>query len=98
MRKSTFFLLLRYLNAEFDLLFWHRFFYDCDFRLRQALLLVCLVEGGNPAPKVVWWRDGVAWDNEGDPSTYEDVLQNTLVNQNPTLNHLFIVWKTIFSI
>ncbi len=45
------------------------------FRLRQALLLVCLVEGGHPSPKVIWWRDGVVWDSESDPSTYEEVLQ-----------------------
>ena len=40
---------------------------------------VCLVEGGNPKPDVFWFRDGSLWDQELDPSTYEDVLQNTLV-------------------
>jgi hypothetical protein len=49
------------------------------FRLGQPLILVCLVEGGDPAPRVVWFRDGVVEDAEVDPSTYEDVLQNTLV-------------------
>eukprot|EP00095_Tigriopus_kingsejongensis_P007812 snap_masked-scaffold204_size260821-processed-gene-1.10 protein:Tk07812 transcript:snap_masked-scaffold204_size260821-processed-gene-1.10-mRNA-1 annotation:"neural cell adhesion molecule 2-like" len=49
------------------------------FRLRKPLILVCLVEGGNPLPEVSWWRDGQMYDQEGDPSTYEDVLQNTLV-------------------
>ncbi len=49
------------------------------FRLKQALILVCLVEGGMPTPEVIWFRDGVVWDREVDPSTYEDVLQNTLV-------------------
>ncbi len=73
-----------------------KIFFDCNFRLRQALLLVCLVEGGNPAPKVVWWRDGVVWDNEGDPSTYEDVLQNTLVKIEsltmlPTIRKLLLL-------
>ena len=49
------------------------------FRLRQPLILVCLVEGGNPKPEVSWWRDGMLWDKDHDPKTYEDVLQNTLV-------------------
>lgn len=49
------------------------------FRLKQPLILVCLVEGGNPKPDVFWFRDGSLWDQELDPSTYEDVLQNTLV-------------------
>ena len=49
------------------------------FRLRQPLILVCLVEGGNPKPEVSWWRDGMLWDKDQDPKTYEDVLQNTLV-------------------
>ena len=49
------------------------------FRLKQALVLVCLVEGGKPAPLVYWYRDGQLWDTESDPSTYEEVLQNTLV-------------------
>ena len=51
------------------------------FRLKQPLILVCLVEGGNPLPEISWWRNGVIWDAESDPSTYEDVLQNTLVIQ-----------------
>ena len=42
-------------------------------------LQVCLVEGGNPKPDVFWFRDNSLWDQEQDPSTYEDVLQNTLV-------------------
>ena len=41
--------------------------------------MVCLVEGGNPLPEAVWWRDGQVYDRQADPSTYEDVLQNTLV-------------------
>ena len=49
------------------------------FRLKQALVLVCLVEGGKPSPMVYWFRDGELWDTESDPSTYEEVLQNTLV-------------------
>lgn len=49
------------------------------FREQTPLILVCLVEGGDPEPEVVWFRDGQVWDREGDPSTYEDVLQNTLV-------------------
>ncbi|TRY71530.1 hypothetical protein TCAL_11940 [Tigriopus californicus] len=49
------------------------------FRLKKPLILVCIVEGGNPLPEVSWWRDGQMFDQEGDPSTYEDVLQNTLV-------------------
>ena len=49
------------------------------FRLKQALILTCLVTGGNPTPEVIWYRDGEVWDRELDPSTYEDVLQNTLV-------------------
>ena len=49
------------------------------FRLRQPLILVCLVEGGNPKPEVSWWRNGLIWDTDQDPKTYEDVLQNTLV-------------------
>lgn len=49
------------------------------FRLKQALILVCLVEGGLPKPDVIWYRDGVSWDEDIDPSTYEEVLQNTLV-------------------
>ena len=43
------------------------------------MILVCLVEGGNPKPDVFWFRDNEVWDRELDPSTYEDVLQNTLV-------------------
>ncbi len=49
------------------------------FRLREPLILVCIVEGGEPKPDVVWWRDGQVFDRESDPSTYDDVLQNTLV-------------------
>ena len=49
------------------------------FRLRQPLILVCLVEGGRPKPEVSWWRDGLIFDADQDPKTYEDVLQNTLV-------------------
>ena len=49
------------------------------FRLKQALILTCLVTGGNPTPEVIWFRDGEVWDRQLDPSTYEDVLQNTLV-------------------
>ena len=49
------------------------------FRLKQPLILVCLVEGGNPKPDVFWYRDNILFDQELDPSTYEDVLQNTLV-------------------
>lgn len=41
--------------------------------------MVCLVEGGKPKPDVIWFRDGELWDQDLDPSTYEDVLQNTLV-------------------
>ncbi len=40
---------------------------------------MCLVEGGDPEPRVSWWREGQLFDGEGDPSTYDDVLQNTLV-------------------
>lgn len=40
---------------------------------------MCLVEGGNPKPDVFWYRDGYIWDTELDPSTYDEVLQNTLV-------------------
>lgn len=49
------------------------------FRLKKPLILVCIVEGGDPLPEVSWWRDGELHDADGDPSTYEDVLQNTLV-------------------
>ena len=49
------------------------------YRLGQPLILVCLVEGGKPKPEVNWYRDGVVWDTESDPSTYENIQQNTLV-------------------
>ncbi len=41
--------------------------------------MVCIVEGGDPAPQISWFRDGVEFDSETDPSTYQEVLQNTLV-------------------
>ncbi len=49
------------------------------FRLGDPVILVCIVEGGEPRPRVVWFRDGLVEDTDVDPSTYEDVLQNTLV-------------------
>ena len=49
------------------------------YRLKSPLILVCIVEGGNPLPEVTWWKNGELYDRDGDPSTYEDVLQNTLV-------------------
>lgn len=52
------------------------------FRLKDNLILVCLVEGGKPKPEVIWFRDGQVYDRESDPSTYEDVMQNTLVIQS----------------
>ena len=37
------------------------------------------VEGGQPRPEVIWFRDGELWDQDLDPSTYDEILQNTLV-------------------
>jgi len=47
------------------------------------------------APKVIWWRDGVLWDSESDPSTYEEVLQNTLVISALGLNKPSMFLTTI---
>ena len=58
--------------VKVNFMHWH-------FRLGQPLILVCLVEGGRPKPEVNWYRDGVLWDTESDPSTYDNIQQNTLV-------------------
>jgi len=55
------------------------------FRLGTPLILVCLVEGGDPEPAVVWWRDGQPFDEVPDPGTYEGVLQVRFVTQRRQL-------------
>ena len=50
------------------------------FRLGQPLILVCIVEGGDPLPKVVWFRDGVVEDAEGRSETATLTLGGTKIS------------------
>ena len=36
------------------------------YQLGDHLILLCLVDGGDPPPAVIWTRDGEVWDSDQD--------------------------------
>ena len=45
------------------------------YQLGDPLILVCMVRGGDPAPRVYWTRDGEVWDDRMDKTTAVDQQQ-----------------------
>ena len=60
------------------------------FRLGRPLILVCIVEGGDPLPHVVWFRDGAVEDAEGGATW--------TANKNPLLFEIRITIETGYKV